>query len=434
MSLVNDKREALAGPTQSVDTSALKRVRWIERAYSLWAPVTVFGVVFAVYLTIVESSVCTYLWLQPVLKTFGLLCFIVWGALLGMRTLVRPFKQLRNARHGAEELSDEIDLLVKKNGAQLKEKPAEELKDLREAVNVAMVGTDAAALRTGCERLDLAADKHLGKWRKGGVFDFGSGFVKALLVALAIRTLLIEPFKIPSGSMIPTLEVGDQIFVNKFIYGVRIPWTNFVPFQIVRSPKRGDVIVFNNPVQPDKDFIKRVVGIPGDKIEVVNRQVTINGVALELSTEADPYELWDDRQSGNWTNDHRALSRESLNGVVHYTLHNHDRDSRPFDKNPIIVPERAVFVMGDNRDNSEDSRYGLGCPDSPGCTNAGTTPHVEFVPYGSIKGKAMVIWLSLSHGGLFSEVFGGTGLRTDRFFLPVTMCGTEAPRLAAGNP
>ena len=90
--------------------------------------------------------------------------------------------------------------------------------------------------------------------------------------------------------------------------------------------------------------------------------------------------------------------------------------------------------MGDNRDNSEDSRYGLGCPDTPGCTNAGTLPHVEFVPYGSIKGKAMVIWLSLSHGGLFSEVFGGTGLRTDRFFLPVTMCGTEAPRVAAGNP
>src|SRR4029079_8055636 len=128
-------------------------------------------------------------------------------------------------------------VLLKKHGSELKEKPLQELNALRDAVLSAMVGNDAAALKVAADEYDLLADRLLGKWRKGGVFDFGSGFVKALLIALAIRSLLVEPFKIPSGSILPTLEIGDQIFVNKFIYGVRIPFTNFVPFQIVRAPK-----------------------------------------------------------------------------------------------------------------------------------------------------------------------------------------------------
>jgi signal peptidase I len=404
-----------------VDAAALKKVRWIERAYSLWAPVTVFGIAFAIYLLIVENSVCTYLWLQPVLKVFGFLCFVSWAALVGMRVLVKPFKQLRNARHGSEELVDELDALLKKNPAAVKDQPKQEILTLREELLNVVPGSDPAAINAAAEKLDAAMDKHLSKWRKGGAFDFGSGFVKALLVALLIRSVLLEPFKIPSGSMIPTLEIGDQIFVNKFIYGVRIPFTNFVPFQIVRAPRRGDVIVFNNPVDPDKDFVKRVVGIPGDKIEILGRQVTINGVVQDLKTEADPFAHWD-QSNGNWNEAVASLSRETLDGVPHYTLH-HRSGSRGFDHNPITVPEKSVFVMGDNRDNSEDSRYGLGKGDG-----------VQFVPYGSIKGKAMVIWLALGHGGLFSGLFGGTGLRTDRFFLPVTMCGAEAPRPAAGIP
>jgi signal peptidase I len=405
-----------------VDAAALKRVRWTERLLSLWAPVTVFGIAFAIYLLIVETSVCTYLWLQPVLKVFGLLCFIAWALLVVLRTVVVPFKQLRQARHGAEELVDELDQLIKKNGEMLKDKPREEVLELREAVLSAMPKGDAQALKVASEKLDLAIDKYLGKWRKGGVFDFGSGFVKALLVALAIRSLLIEPFKIPSGSMLPTVEIGDQIFVNKFIYGVRIPFTNFVPFKIVREPRRGDVIVFNNPVNPELDFIKRVVGVPGDTIEVHGREVTINGVKQELKPEAEQFETWDARGGGTWMPNYTSLSRETLDGVPHSVLHNRDQ-SRPFDQNPIVVPPRSVFVMGDNRDNSEDSRYGLG-----------KSSHVEFVPYGNIKGKAMVIWLALGHDGLLSRFFEGTGLRTDRFFQPITMCGNEPTRVGAQSP
>ncbi len=411
---------------------SLKKVRWLERAYSLWAPVTVFGITFAVYLVTVENSPCSYLWLQPILKGFGLLCLIAWAVLVGLRLGVKPFKQLRGARHSAEELVDELDGVLKKNPGALKDKPREELLALREQLLAVVPTSDAAAIHTATEKLDAAADKHLSKWRKGGAFDFGSGFVKALLVALLIRSVLVEPFKIPSGSMIPTFEIGDQIFVNKFIYGVRIPFTNFVPFQIVRAPRRGDVIVFNNPVQPDKDFVKRVIGIPGDKIEVEGRELKINGVAQDLKVEADPYEVWDTSR-GPWNNGLLALSRETIDGVPHYTLHNRNA-SAAFSGNPVTVPEKSVFVMGDNRDNSLDSRFGLGCPGGEGCTPEGGMKGVEFVPYGSIKGKAMVIWLSLGHGGLFSSLFGGTGLRTDRFFVPVTMCGSEAPRAPAGNP
>ena len=391
----------------------LKKVRWVERAYSLWAPVTVFGVAFALYLIIEENSVCSYLWLQPLLKGFGLVCLAAWAVLVGLRTMVKPFKALRGARHVAEELTDEVDALRKKH--RQPENVRDDLDLLQRNLHEAMIGNDAAAIREGTARLDAAVDKHFKAQRKGGVFDFGSGFVKALLVALLIRSVLLEPFKIPSGSMIPTLEIGDQIFVNKFIYGVRIPFTNFVPFQIVRAPRRGDVIVFNNPVQPDKDFVKRIVGIPGDRIEIEGRSVKINGTELPRTIEAASYESWDQGPSTNWNPNYSALARETLDGVPHYTLHH--ETARQFGRNPITVPEKSVFVMGDNRDNSEDSRYGLGMGDQ-----------VQFVPYGSIKGKAMVIWIALGHGGLLSSVFGGTGLRTDRFFLPVTMCGTEAPR------
>ena len=160
-----------------------------------------------------------------------------------------------------------------------------------------MLGSDADGLGRSTPRRWSTPTRRSPVAARHGTADLLVGLVKALVVALLIRTVLVEPFKIPSGSMLPTLEIGDQIFVNKFIYGVRIPYLNVVPFSLVRSPERGDVIVFNNPADTSKDFIKRVVGIPGDVVEIRDDVVYVNGREQPRTLVATDFPVWDEEHA-----------------------------------------------------------------------------------------------------------------------------------------
>lgn len=149
----------------------------------------------------------------------------------------------------------------------------------------------------------------------------------AILLALFIRTFIVQAFKIPSGSMLPTLLIGDHLLVNKFIYGIRVPFTGKILIPIV-DPSKGDVVVFKFPKDRSVDYIKRVVGTPGDTVEIKNKKVFVNGIAVD-----DP---------------HAHVSSPAIL----------DAQSSPRDNfGPILVPENRIFVMGDNRDNSYDSRF-----------------------------------------------------------------------------
>lgn len=184
------------------------------------------------------------------------------------------------------------------------------------------------------------------KRSKGTLREYAEAILIALILALVIRTFLVQAFKIPSGSMTPTLEIGDHILVNKFIYGFRIPYTRIrlLPFT---KPKSGDVIVFVYPLDSRKDFIKRVIGVEGDVVEIRDKRVFVNGRPIE-----DPYGVYTDPR------------------VIPRGLDPRDNFG------PVKVPKDSVFVMGDNRDNSRDSRYW------------------GFVDLGVVKGKAFMIYYS----------------------------------------
>ena len=196
-------------------------------------------------------------------------------------------------------------------------------------------------------------------------------FLIAAVVALFIRQFIVEAFKIPSGSMIPTLTIGDHLLVNKFIYGPRIPFTDTRIFSW-KEPKRGDIIVFKYPENETKNFIKRVVGLPGDKIEIKKGILYINDQAVPV-TDHGNYEGKDQGAGGPYYSKPRLLE-EQLGAARHSILYL--RDQSEYDFGPRLVPRESVFVMGDNRDNSQDSRVW------------------GFVHYSKILGRALIIYWS----------------------------------------
>ncbi len=408
----------LLSARRTEDQERLRRLLYArDLLSSLWAPVTALALVLIPYLLLVELFPATGRWAAPAMRGLGLLAFLWFAVLLMFRLVARQPSRLRRLRHEAREATADVDAALRARGSKIDARARERLVEMAARVDGGMLGGDAEALEKHLRALVDAGSALPGKSRNETA-DLVVGLAKALAVALLIRTVLVEPFKIPSGSMIPTLEIGDQIFVNKFIYGVRIPFLNVVPFALVREPERGDVIVFNNPADTSKDFIKRVVGLPGDVVEIRDDVVFINGHEQPRTLKSEDFPAWKEEPSraewwllglfeNDWRMESDQLYEENLSGHLHPTLQR-PLQPRSMENGPFRVPAKSVFVMGDNRDDSADSRVGFGGRERP-----------AYVPYGNIKGKAMIVWLSLGHGGLFSGLFGGTGIRTDRFFHPV---------------
>lgn len=187
--------------------------------------------------------------------------------------------------------------------------------------------------------------------------EFGESILIALVLALVIRAFLVQAFSIPSGSMEPTLLVGDYLLVNKLAYGIRNPFTNNVLIP-TGTPERGDVVVFIYPQSPDKDYIKRVIGLPGDRIQIIDKKLSINGKLTQIPPPSDNPEA-----------PHAVYADPEITQT--------ERDNF----GPVVVPKDSYFVMGDNRDKSYDSRFW------------------GYVPMQDLKGRAFIIYFSWGGDG-----------------------------------
>jgi signal peptidase I len=215
--------------------------------------------------------------------------------------------------------------------------------------------------------------------------EYTAGFFPVILAVFLLRSFLFEPFRIPSGSMIPTLEVGDLILVNKYEYGIRLPIVNrtIVP---IGQPKRGDVIVFRYPHDPNQDYIKRIVGLPGDRVAYRDHELRINGSPISVApmeryyepTRALTYRQFSENLDGT---QHRVIWADGDGAPAFAAVRQTNPGSCVYSDGGVecTVPAGSYFVMGDNRDNSEDSRYW------------------GFVPDQNIVGHAVFIWMNLGN-------------------------------------
>ncbi len=326
----------------------------------------------------------------------GSLCVFLAIFILSTIGSATPWGVRSRARNEAKSLRRGAVRLLRRNRVRLSESAAAEVQGAIEGVDDALgkrLGMPAVQAR---HTLDAVLDKHLAFARKGAVREYTESIGGAILVALLLRAFVFEPFHIPSGSMIPTLLVGDFIFVNKMSYGLRIPFTD--PAHVHKlwesPPRRGDVVVFINPHRPDTDYVKRVVGLPGDRIDIRDNVLYVNGVE-QKRTEVGDYAYKD--HSDYVDGDIEVVSRqyiEDLDGHIHPILLRKDTGLQrsPAASGSFVVEEGRVFMMGDNRDNSQDSRVEGG----PGQ-----------IPFSYIKGRASIIWIS----------FGGPmAIRFDRMF------------------
>ncbi|CCD29771.1 Signal peptidase I (SPase I) (Leader peptidase I) [Candidatus Glomeribacter gigasporarum BEG34] len=214
--------------------------------------------------------------------------------------------------------------------------------------------------------------------------EYSAGFFPVLLAVFIVRSFIVEPFKIPSSSMLPTLDIGDLILVNKFDYGLRLPVLNIKLVQN-RNPRRGEVAVFRYPKDESIDYVKRIIGVPGDAVAYLNKQLTINGQPvpeIALPDYFDEERMAYTRQYRETVDarSHVLLKNPAAPGVIINTYDFPFKDHCAYTLEGVIctVPPGQYFVMGDNRDNSSDSRYW------------------GFVPDRNLIGRAFFIWMNFS--------------------------------------
>lgn len=255
-----------------------------------------------------------------------------------------------------------------------------------QAIEEAAVQRRADLDRMGIERLDIDATEAKGRiLMQPWWLDWTAGLFPVIAAVFLLRSFLFEPFKIPSGSMIPTLLVGDLILVNKFTYGIRLP---VIHTRITEGnrPQPGDVMVFRYPPQPSLDYIKRVIGVPGDEVAYLNKRLTINGTPVKTTAlpdflEQDAMRYFKQFEEQVGSKPHGMLNNPDVPAFVQGASNFAYRENCRYSVEGVVctVPQGHYFMMGDNRDNSLDSRYW------------------GFVPEENIVGKAFFVWMNFGN-------------------------------------
>jgi signal peptidase I len=391
-------RPAASGPTPRPVVQALVEYSGLITLVAVAIPVLVACVV-ARSTTLPERFIGTpggALAGLGVVAILGLL-FLIVRSVLGEE--LEEARRRRRALKEAKLLTAEAGRMLRKYSYRIKPEQVSDIRTRVQTVQAAAKSRDFELLRTELGTLDEMVDRWLAFARKSTMREYGESIGVAVLIALLLRSFVVEAFKIPSGSMIPTLKVGDHIFVAKFAYGLGNPISG-VKFWSYAKPSRGDVIVFKYPEEPDKDFIKRVVAVEGDTVEMRGGYVYVNNEKvprdhvgfvhyMDISDEVSPpraeIRAADEfqEQIGGKTFDiylNAGMPTGGCPPAARYAC-----------GGPTKVPKDTVFVMGDNRDNSHDSRFW------------------GFVPDSYIKGKALFIWYSGDPTRTFP-----TGIRLER--------------------